>query len=410
MHTAGRWSAIGAILLSGLVLCQSCSKEASFEPLFELNPGERFRSDTLFAETSAWFNRGESAGPAWSSTRMVVCEWEGYRARSLIRFTAFPDTDVTVSSAQLYLYATRVERGAGGAMMDVHTLSDTLIQTEVYWNEMPGISEEPVAELAVPTGSGDSVFIDVTETVASWVKKKERNFGFAIKAREEGGPEFLVEFVTREVPRKTTISDGDTTILDLRPALRIAYVDTAGEPERAVSIAATDVFADTLMTPFPDDGLHLVCGSGFPSRAFVRFGLERIPEGSTVTQSIMSLVLDKAASSFDSMGVRCYAILEYPWEGFETSIGATGTETVTIKVDDLAADSTLEMDITPLVQPLVAREEANSGFAVRASNEVFDLDFMRFWSHAQPDTSLRPRLVVDYILPPTLPYSEAQQP
>jgi len=135
----------------------------------------------------------------------------------------------------------------------------------------------------------------------------------------------------------------------------------------------------------------------------------QIPEGCTVTRSIMSLAIDTLTSSFDSMGVTCHAVLEEPWEGFDTALGATGIETITIKAEDVGAD-TVNMDITALVQPLVARREANSGFAIKASNEVFDLDFMRFWSHAQPDSGLRPRLVVDYIVPPAPPYSEVQQP
>jgi hypothetical protein len=410
MHTVVRWSTMGAILLSALLLCQSCSKEASFEPLFELDPGGRFRSDTLVAEASDWFNRGKSAGPGWSSTRMVVCNWQGYNSRCFLRFTAFPDTDVAIDRVMLYLWRTRTDGDGGEVVLDVHTLVDTLEQYDLYWSEMPGISEDPIASFVVPPPDPpdtDSVFVDITEAVTSWIKHEESNFGIVLKAPDEAGPEFVVEFATREVSKRTI---DDSTSLDFRPALRIAYVDTEGEDQKAVSIAAEDTFADTLLTPFPDDGLHLLCGRGFPSRAFVRFDLDQIPEGATVIQSVLSLVIDGSASSFDSMGVTCHAILEEPWEGFDTSIGATGIETITIKAEDLAADSTLQMDITALVQPLVARHEANSGFAVKASNEVFDLDFVRFWSNAQPDSGLRPRLVVDYVIPPAPPYAEVQQP
>jgi hypothetical protein len=76
----------------------------------------------------------------------------------------------------------------------------------------------------------------------------------------------------------------------------------------------------------------------------------------------------------------------------------------------MGTDRTLKLDITGLVQPLVARQETNSGFAVKAASETFDLDFIRFWSHNQSDSSLRPTLVVDYILPPGLPYREVQAP
>jgi hypothetical protein len=393
--------------MSVLLVSGSCSKDVSFEPLFELDPQERFRSDTLIAARSEWFNRGSSAGPGWNSSRMVVCNWQGYDSRGFLRFTAFPDTSVVVDSVVLYLWATRIDGDWSGAILDVHTLVDTLERKDLYWGQMPGISEEPVANLAVPSTPG-SIFVDVTEAVTPWIKREESNYGFALKARDEQGQEILVEFATREVPVKTI---DDSTFWDFRPALRIAYVDTAGEDQQAVSVAAEDTFADTLQTPFPEDDLHLLCGSGFPSRAFVRFDITQIPKGSTVTRSMMSLAIDPEASSFDSMGITCHAILDYPWDdGFETTIGATGIPTITIESDTLESDVTVHMDVTGLLQPLVARIEQNSGLAVKASSEVFDLDFVRFWSPEQPDSDLRPRLIIDYVLPPALHHPQEEEP
>jgi hypothetical protein len=404
MSTVWRRSTICIVLLSAILWCQGCSKEASFEPLFELDPGGRLRSDTLVATESEWFNKGSSAGPSWSSTRMVVCNWSGYDSRGFLRFTAFPDTSVTIDSVLLYLWATRIDGDLGGAILDVHTLVDTLEQTELYWGEMPGISEEPVAHLQLPSAPG-SIFVDVTDAVVSWIRQEGTNYGLALKAHDETGPEFLVEFATREISVKEI---DDSTSLDLRPALRIAYLDTAGEDQRAISIAAEDAFADTLVSPFAEDDVHLVCGSGFPSRSLLKFDIDRIPEGSTVTRSVMSLTLDSQASSFDSTGITCHAVLESPWDGFETQIGVSGIATVTLEADEIAADETVDLDVTVLVQPLVARSENNRGFAVKTSNEIFDLDFLRFWSHRTPDGDLRPKLVVDYMLPPAPPYSEVE--
>lgn len=405
MSMVPRWGVICVVLLSGLIVCHGCSKESSFEPLFDLDPGERLRSDTLFATQSEWFNSGSSPGPAWSSTRMVVCNWKGYESRGFLRFTAFPDTSVTVDTVRLYLWANRIEGNWDGAVLDIHTLVDTLEQTELYWGEMPGISAEPIGQFNLPSGQ-DSVFVDVTDVLSSWIGGEGPNYGLALKPHEGAGPEFLVEFATREVAVKTI---DDSTSLDFRPALRIAYTDTAGESQLAVSVATEDTFADTLLSPFPDDADRLFCGSGFPSRAFVKFEVDRIPEGSTVTKSTMRLTLDPTASSFDSIGITCHAVLAYPWEGFATDIGATGIATVTLVPDEIT-DNIVEMDITALVQPLVAGIEKDRGFAVKASNEAFDLDFVSFWSHLRPEVDLKPRLVVDYTLPPASPYLEVEQP
>jgi hypothetical protein len=110
------------------------------------------------------------------------------------------------------------------------------------------------------------------------------------------------------------------------------------------------------------------------------------------------------------MGITCHAVVDSVWSGFDTPIGASGTETITIMAEDLETDSTVSLNVTALVQPLAARLEDNLGFVVKTSNEIFDLDFLRFWSQSCPDTALRPSLEIDYTLPPAVPYSEVDQP
>ena len=400
-----RWIAICTLLVLALPHWQGCSKEASFEPLFEMNPGGRLRSTTLEATNSTWFNKGASAGPARSSVRMPVCNWNGYDSRGFLRFTAFPDTSVTIESVLLYLWANRVDGDWNGAVLDLHVLTDTLLQDDLYWGVMPGISAEPVADFSVPSEPG-SIFVDVTETVEAWMRGEEPNYGFAIKARDETGPEFIAEFATREVAVRKI---NDSTTVDLRPALRFTYTDTAEVEQRAVSIATEDTFADTLVTPFPGDDMHLLCGSGFPSRAFLLFDItDSIPEGSTVTKCVLSLTIDPLSSSFDSMGISCYAVVDSAWTGFDTKTGAAGAGAVTLQAGE--TDDVVEMVITGVVQPLVARTEVNRGFVIRSINEVLDLDFVRFWSHRQADPVLRPKLAVDYVLPPDLPYQAEDKP
>jgi hypothetical protein len=405
MSAMWRWAAAGILLLWGLSHFGGCSKEASFEPLFEINPGDRLRSDTLLATQSAWFNKGASAGPAYLSGRVVVGNWAGYDSRGFLRFTAFPETSSTVDTVLLYLWANLVE-GNPGTVIDVHTLVDTLEQDDLFWGTMPGISEDPIASFTVPPAP-DSVFVDITPTATSWIKRRGHNYGLALKAHDETGAEFLVEFTTRETATKAV---SDSTVLDLRPDLRIAYVDDQGEAQRAVSIAAEDTFADTLVTPFPPDDAHLLCGRGFPSRAFVKFDIDRIPAGSTVTKSVMRLTADVSASSFDSIGIAAYAVLDTGWTGFDTKLGSRGTSTVTLEIGTVTTDNVVDMDVTALVQPLVARLENNAGFAIRAPNETYDLDFVGFWSNYQPDSVLSPRLVVDYVIAPALPDSEDIKP
>jgi hypothetical protein len=191
-------------------------------------------------------------------------------------------------------------------------------------------------------------------------------------------------------------------------------VDTGGEDQRAVSIASEDVFADTLVTPFPPDTLSMLCGNGFASRSFVKFDLSDIPEGSTLARSVLLISPDLEQSSFDSMEVECHAVLDATWSGFDTEIRALGAGLVTLIPEKLSDGDTLEMDITAILQDVVAGKKPNYGLALKSPDERFDLDFVRFFSHSYPDTDLvpvlRPVLRVEYMLPPEPPYPEDEGP
>ncbi len=408
MRTFATWGSIAClsliIILGGYT---GCSQEAAFTPPVDMRTSERFRSTTYTAIDSDWSNSGESAGPGYLSERFVVCNWEGYLSRGFIRFTAFPDTEVTVDSVLLYLYVTRIEGDAGAVTFDVHTLTDTLVQKEIYWGTMPGISALPVASFSAPLESGDSVFVDITELAEAWRFDEEVNYGLAIKLDENpGAPQAIAEFGTKEVLLKVV---DDSTIYDFRPALRFAYVDTGGNDQHAIAITSEDVFADTLVTPFPPDTLSVLCGNGFASRGFVKFDLSDIPDGSTLARSILVISPDLEQSSFDSMGVQCHAMLDATWSGYDTAIGGSGAGLSTLIPGELSGGEKVEMDITAILQDVIAGEKPNYGLALKSPNERFDLDFVRFFSHSYPDTDLVPLLRVDYVLPPELP-SEIPDP
>jgi hypothetical protein len=405
--------ALAAVVIILAVLA-GCSKEASFT-VDDIPTGYRFKVDTLLAVDSDWANRGSSAGSSYLSKRLLAGSGEGplsesfYLSRTFLWFLSLPDSTVDVTSAQIFLYATSVRGGACGSF-DIHTLADTLYQTTMYWGNMPEPDPEPVASFSAPNQNGDSILIDVTDAVTSWVKNESDNLGFVITGDEMADDFCLVEFASREVPRTESVSDGDTTTYEFRPALRIAYVDTAGEAQFVESVASADAFADTLVLSGAPEGTDssLVCGNGFPSRAFVKFDVLKVPIEATVTKAVLSLSLDLEGSAFDSIGVICHAVLDPEWTGFDTKIGASGAGTKVLKLDDPDFERTVRMDISGLIHPLVARKVSNYGLVIKSMGETSDLDFVRFFDGTSPDSSLHPNLRIDYLIPPIPPYPEEQ--
>jgi hypothetical protein len=383
-----------ALAMMLLPILTGCSEKPLFQ-VSNLVPDSLLVTDTLDVAETAWGTKARAASGMWQSERMVTCDWRGYLARSFIGLSR-PDTELVLQSADLYLYATRIEGNAAGAAFEVYTLQDSLMAGDIYWSEMPAV-DELVATFTLPDpGPGeigeDSVFVDLTGLVSQWIGGENDKYGLMLKLQQEGmGAETIAEFGTAQARnRPVETAEGDTVLVNPKPSLRIAYRDTANASDTTLwYLPANDTFSDTLLTPF--DGTMLVVGNGFPSRSMVKFDLDVLPEGCTVTRAVLELTVAADASSFDEITIICHGALE-PWEGYSTLIGTSGTGTTTLKREDYKFDQDIQMEITPLVEPQVAGKVANYGYVIKSTKEASDLDFVRFYAN--------PRLRVYYALPP----------
>jgi hypothetical protein len=381
-------------LALSLGLVAGCSEEAVFK-VTNLVPDSLLVVDTLDVAQADWENSGRATSGMWESERLVVCDWHGYWARSFIGLSR-PDTTLVLQSAELYLYATRIEGQVASSSFEVYTLADSLLAGDIYWDNMPA-ADELVATFMLPDPGPnklgeDSVFVDITGPVAAWISGESDNYGLMIKLAQEGsGIESMFEFGSSQGRNRPVPTDeGDTVLVDVRPSMRIAYRDTANDTDTSLwYLPANDTFSDTLITPF--DGSMLIAGNGFPSRSHVKFDLDLLPEGVTLTRAVLELTVSAESSSFDEITVSCYAALE-PWRGYETSTGAQGVTSTTLLREDYHVDGVIKMEVTPLVELQVAGSVANYGYVVRSVREYFDLDYVRFYRD--------PQLRVYYALPP----------
>jgi hypothetical protein len=381
-------------LVLSLALLTGCSERARFE-VTNLVPDSLLITDTLDVAQADWANKGQAASGMWKSERMVTANWHGYWSRSFLGFSR-PDTVLELKSAELYLYATRIEGEISSARFELYSLFDSLLAGDIYWSEIPA-ADELVAAFTLPDpGAGelgeDSVFIDMTGVVADWISGESDNYGVMMKLDVEGSAaEAIAEYGTSQSRNRPVETDeGDTLLVDVRPSMRIAYRDTARDADTSLwYLPANDTFSDTLVTPF--EGSMLVVGNGFPSRAYVKFDLGAIPDGSTLTRAVLELTVVADSSSFDEISVTCHGALE-PWEGFTTDIGSDGTGTKKLLRADFQNDGVIQMDISPLVAPQVGGVVPNNGYVIRSTSEAFDLDYVKFRAN--------PRLRVYYALPP----------
>lgn len=411
---------LAAAILAVLMLVPGCSEKESFSPdlLGGLGSDTLYKAIVLPTVEEVTAAAGNSSGNPYASKRLVVCDWRGHRSMCFLRFSELPDTTVEILEATLFLYATRVQSAAQEGRLGIYTLADSLADTTVTWATLPGLDQLVSAfSLSSPdpeTIAADSVTVDVTSLVISWVRQERENLGLAVKIEDDSPGEAIVEFASREDPGKRNVVAGeDTADFYVRPAIRIVYADTSSAARAAEALpsghlaaaqadtsylqalSTADTFAHTLLAPLPDT--LLACANGFPSRTFLRFDLAAIPQEATVIRAQLDLTIDIPASSFDSMAVVCHGLVE-PYEGFVTSYGAAGSGSTILSYADKRDDPQIVADITPLVQPWVSRKVTNYGIVVRSTNEKADLDYVVFTSTRGGSTEA-PRLEIQYVVP-----------
>jgi hypothetical protein len=407
-RSCGRAISACFTVILALACLSGCSKEAAFYS-DDVAGSERLRDTTLVAVVSDWASSDHSTGSRQLSKRLVVGAWKGYKARAFIGFSSLPDSGDEIMSATLHLHAARAEGSVTGTAFSISALTDTLDQSYIFWDDMPARSADDSVIHIPQAESLHSWVVPVTGIVSSWVSNEQPNLGLVVKLVDEEAPggDLIVEFASRETPPEESTVDDVTTTIDNRPMLEIAYIDAEADSADTLElVSAADVFVDTLMTPFPEDTLNLLCSNGVRSRCLVRFDVGCVPLEATVTKATLRLTPNLEESSFDSMTVICHAALEPGWRGDSTVIGMTGVGSHLLKIDDIVQGETVDMVVTALIQPVVSRKQTSYGLVVRSTDEAADIDFVRFFSSAVDDSTLRPRLVINYLLPPDPWYRE----
>lgn len=412
---------LALVVAGALPLLSGCSEKETFTPTIVdgLKTDGLFRSDTLYTsddqalETAA--SSGARAGYPKSSRKLVVCNWRGRAARCHLWFSELPESTVTVIRADLFLYATRIQSIPSDAQYEIYALTDTLEDDSLRWSDLDAVLGPKVADFSLeadPSGTiaSDSVVLDVTSLVASWVGRETDNCGIAVRLADETASEAIAEFASRE-DATTRTNDNDTTFY-VRPALRIRYVAAtslaarelafaAADTSYALALCTQDTFVDSLLVPLSDT--LLVCSNGFPSRTYLKFDLSEIPVEASVIKSTLRLVPDLTASSFDALTISCHALVD-TFSDFETEYGVKGAGTTALTYDSLDATSSIDMNITALVQNVVSGLVKDYGFVIRTSDETADLDFIVFTSTRDGDPDRAPRLEIEYVLPPLPSY------
>ncbi len=326
-----------------------------------------------------------------ASDFIFVGQRKDLRAKALLLFDVFPDSAVASEAEVRFVIARHY--GSGTMHVFAHPVKESWDEYEVRWSNFPAVDTTAVlgeADWTVADSQVVSIPLD-TAIVNGWMRGTLENHGIAIF------PAGYVEILFR-------LFSVETVNTDLAPYLWMRYTMN-GKVDSARIFPSADLFVAHRPKPAPD-GPYLVSGL-VADRVLVKFDLSSIPSAATINSTQFEWSIDTSATFFEDSPilVALQRVQSYPWDlqnlAFDTKINiirfylAQGDDILTItSLDEIRR-------MTDMMQRLVYGVLSDNGFVVKMGDEDTDFGWIAF-ARAPGDSTVGPRLVVTYTIPPTV--------
>jgi hypothetical protein len=249
------------------------------------------------------------------------------------------------------------------------------------------------APMDVNTVTGDSVVFDLDiqqfTTADSVLDSTIINNGLCLRSDPLQAVDALKRFYSRNI-----------SLASLRPALRIIS-QHLGKIDTTLDYSTQDVFIVRSAGLAADSSQFIFTGRGYPYHSLLDFDVSEIHPNATINRARLKLVLarDRSIFGLDSdLNVRLHSITNWPDAPAEVAIDSTTTG-----LSSTALDDTIFVELRGKVQEWSAQLEVNNGVFLRALNEGDDISRLAFYG-ATADSLLRPKLIVEYTIPPETEY------
>lgn len=368
-------------------LLQSCIRENALqvqEPILEVKK-IIISPPALATSAAAPLNTG-------LSPYLFLGQADGKLASLLISFSAFPDSLLSVDSAEVFIPAFR-SFGDTTAQFEAsaHKIIAPWQEADVNFNSFANAFDAAeIGRTTVVAADTDTVRIKIDPNVVTqWAHDPENNFGLLLQPL---GPTFMKRFSSINSTRNA-------------PWLKISYQDSSGSGalRTAEVIPLHDAFIfETLQAP--EEG-PLYVANGLAARSLLRFDLSAIPQGATVNRAVLNLTVDHAHSYLDSLeGIvfSMYPVIEETSNALTTAIDSSRVLSLQLGV---VVDSTKTLSIRfqesgrpNQVQFWSFGTDENHGLVLRPAFGGQDLWRVAFFG-ATSDSTKSPQLVVEYTPP-----------
>lgn len=335
-----------------------------------------------------------------ASSYIFLGNYEGITAWALFRyaFNGVPDSS-KIKSVQFTLYSSGA---AGDTLAQFDATLHLMGSLNPEWDELDmnwttfaqDFQATPLSAPAQVTGlSGDSVRFDLDlqqfTTADSLLDSVIIKNGFCLRFEPSQTIQMLKRFYS---------SDISTTAL--KPSLRIIS-EKAGVSDTTFDYAARETFIVQPGELAADNNQFLFTGRGYSWRSMLNFDISGIPANATINRARLIMVLARANSVFglnSDINVRLQTITNWPENHADVSIDSTSTGVTSTSTED-----TVSVELRAYLQDWSAGLSENHGVFLRALNEGDDICRLAFYG-ATADTLLRPKLIIEYTIPPETKY------
>jgi len=384
---------ITLLLLGSIFLLLACKSSTELPGAFEqVNPvsGE-VKQITVYPQNSDSDSTEANLG---ASPYLFLGNYKGYTSYTLCRFYVndLPNPDSSkIKSVGLTLFSATTDTSITEfptivpKMRLLENIKEEWDELEITWQDFNQgdlnsriISQEPSTALTVDDTIHLNFEVQMITNEDSTIDSTFITNGFLIEAETDEMENILKSFYSFE-----------TAEIGKQPLLTIVS-EHNGTLDTTYSISGQD--ASILNNPEPGSTESLCyVGNSFTTR--LHFGNIPLAENATVNRARLEIVIDKEHSIFGLN--QTYDLKAYPFQWGEEPLGV-------YYASDPLNEDTLSFEVNSQVQDWSSKDDTeNDGFALRSVIENVDIIQMAVYNHLA-DSLRRPKLVIDYTLPPAV--------
>jgi hypothetical protein len=327
------------------------------------------------------------------------------RLRTLLRFSDLPAADSVIRATVKF----RRAEGYSAGSFDVEAFpvvaewqetratwefaSEDSMGESVPW-VWPGGDFDPVeaGRFTFRDEEGDTLFeLDIDpRLVHDWIDGGRPNEGLILVSASEGLEDHLASFVSRQ-----------SEDIDLEPVLDLEYIPS-DEPDTTLTTeipVSNDVFISFFEGVI--DLARPLLGDVPTFRTLLRFDLSGFDSSWTIIRADLDLHISDAAHLHDDLVVEANAVLS-AWAGPDTERDTAILGSTTVS----SGDSSLELNLTGIVQLWVSGDFENEGVILRMGRTTDDFGYLVLDGVASASQERRPALRIVYHIPGDPPFGD----